>query len=261
MFTYDVPIHSDPNNMNSIVYHLIIVKYSTKTLHRYFPWAIALHLYNMTGSSGKLQQLHCYHPFSDSLDIYLTKNHSENYSPKMVPIAKIWGSGSWTSRASINKIQKLRERALRFVLKDSTSDYETLMSRSDFDSFRISSIKTMAVEIYKILNGMSPEYLSSLFSKSNVLYQLRDSNKLIQPLKRTTTFGIKSLAYFGSHLWNMLPHHIKNSLSLCNFKSMIGKWSGPTCHCCVCTLVVWYHYHCYYVLISIYRSLSPQCIL
>ena len=68
---------------------------------------------------------------------------------------------------------KLQERALRFVLKDSTSDYETLLSKSDFDSFRISYVKTMAVEIYKILNGMGPEYLSTLFSKSNVPYQLR----------------------------------------------------------------------------------------
>ena len=50
----------------------------------------------MTGRGEKLQQLHCYHPFSDSLDMYLTKNHYENYSPQMVPIAKIWGSGSWT---------------------------------------------------------------------------------------------------------------------------------------------------------------------
>ena len=50
----------------------------------------------MTGRGGKLQQLHCYHTFSDSLNIYLTKNHYENYSPKMVPIAKIWGPGSWT---------------------------------------------------------------------------------------------------------------------------------------------------------------------
>ena len=89
-------IHSDPNNMNSIVYHLIIERYSMKTLHWYFPWATALDLYNMTGRGEKLQQLHCYHPFSDSLDIYLTKNHYENYSPKMVPIAEIWGSGSWT---------------------------------------------------------------------------------------------------------------------------------------------------------------------
>ena len=96
MLNYVVLIHSDPNNMNSIVYHLIIERYSMKTLHWYFPWATALHLYNMTGKGEKLQQLHCYHPFSDSLDIYLTKNHYENYSPKMVPIAKIWGSGSWT---------------------------------------------------------------------------------------------------------------------------------------------------------------------
>ena len=89
-------IHNDPNNINSIVYHLIIERYSMKILHWYFPWATALDLYNMTGRGEKLQQLHCYHTFSDSLDIYLTKNHYENYSPKMVPIAKIWGSGSWT---------------------------------------------------------------------------------------------------------------------------------------------------------------------
>ena len=103
MFTYVVLIHSNPNNMNSIVYQLILVKYSMKTLHWYFPWATALHFYNMTGTGGKLQQLHCYHPFSDSLDIYLTKNHYENYSPKMVPIAKIWGSGSWTNSVSDGK--------------------------------------------------------------------------------------------------------------------------------------------------------------
>ena len=77
------------------------------------------------------------------------------------------------------------------------------MSKSDFDSFRISSIKTMAVEIYKILNGMSPEYLSSLFSRSNVPYQLRDSNKLISTAetddyiwnKISSLFRIPSLEY------------------------------------------------------------------
>ena len=37
----------------------------------------------------------------------------------------------------------------------------------------------MAVEIYKILNEMSPEYLS-LFSKSSIPYFLRENNKLIQ---------------------------------------------------------------------------------
>ena len=92
------------------------------------------------------------------------------------------------SGASINKVQKLQERALRFVLNDSNSDCETLLSKNDFDSYRISSIKLMAVEIYNILSGMGPEYLSTLFSKSNVPYQLGYGNKLIQPLKRRSTF-------------------------------------------------------------------------
>ena len=45
------------------------------------------------------------------------------------------------------KMQKLQERALRFVLKDSISDYKTLLSKGGVDSFRISSLKNMAVEI------------------------------------------------------------------------------------------------------------------
>ena len=81
----------------------------------------------------------------------------------------------FTSRASITKIQKLLERALRFVLKDSISDYDTLLSKGGVDSFRISSLKIMAVEIYKILNGMNPEYLSPLFSRSTTPYKLRDN--------------------------------------------------------------------------------------
>ena len=44
------------------------------------------------------------------------------------------------------------------------------------------SLKTMAVEIYKILNGMDPKYLSPLFSRATTSYNLRDNNKLIQPL-------------------------------------------------------------------------------
>ena len=155
-------------------------------------------------------------------------------------------------------MQKIQERALRFVLKDSVSDYKSLLSKSGVDSFRILSMKNMAVEIYKILNNMGPGYLSSLFEKSNVPYQLRDNNKLVQPLKRTTTFGIKSFAYFGAHLWNLLPHHIKESVSLYNFKSLVKKWSGPTCSCCVCSIVVW----CFaFIYFNPFVDLTIYCLL
>ena len=60
-------------------------------------------------------------------------------------------------------MQKIQERALRFVFKDSVSDYKSLLSKSAFDSFRILSMKNMDVEIDKILNKMGPGYLSSSF--------------------------------------------------------------------------------------------------
>ena len=164
----------------------------------------------------------------------------------------------FTSRASIVKMQKIQERALRFILKDSVSDYKSLLAKSGVDSFRISSMKNMAVEIYKILNNMGPGYLSSLFVKPNVPYQLRDTNKLVQPLKRTTTFGIKYFAFLGAHLWNLLLHHIKESVSLYIFKSLIKKWSGPTCSCCVCSLVVW----CFaFICINLFFDLTIYCPL
>ena len=47
----------------------------------------------------------------------------------------------FTSRDSITKIQKTSGTSFSFCLKDSVSDYESLLSKSGVDSFRISSIK------------------------------------------------------------------------------------------------------------------------
>ena len=43
----------------------------------------------------KLQPMQCYHIFSDTRDVYLSKHHYGSYSPQMVPVAEISGSGSW----------------------------------------------------------------------------------------------------------------------------------------------------------------------
>ena len=67
------------------------------------------------------------------------------------------------------------------------------------------SIKNKAVENYKILNIMGFDYLLSLFLKSNVPYRLRDDNKLVQPLKQTTTFGINLLVILA-HIYETGYH-------------------------------------------------------
>ena len=49
----------------------------------------------------KLQPMQCYHIFSDDRNVYLSKNCYEHYSPRMVPVAKISGAGSWPIGADV----------------------------------------------------------------------------------------------------------------------------------------------------------------
>ena len=144
----------------------------------------------------------------------------------------------FTSRESINNIDKIQERALRFVLKDHTSSYNDLLLKSGFDSFRINAVKSLMIELFKILEGMTPDYLSELFVKADNPYDTRDKCKLIQPLKRTTTYGLHSFQYYGAHVWNMLPINIKAAQSLHEFKSFIRSWPGPTCSFHICTALL-----------------------
>ena len=44
---------------------------------------------------------------------------------------------------------------------------------------------TLMIELIKILEGMTPDYLSELFVKADNPYDTRDKCKSIQPLKRT----------------------------------------------------------------------------
>ena len=78
-----------------------------------------------------------------------------------------------------------------------------------------------------------------LFVKADNPYDTRDKYKLIQPLKRTTTYGLRSFQYFGAHVWNMLSINIKAAHSLHEFKSLIRSWPGPKCSCHICIALLW----------------------
>ena len=144
----------------------------------------------------------------------------------------------FTSRASITKNGKnsrksteVCPRGLSFQLRRNARKIESWLNTNEWVE------KKLSIEIYKLLNGLSPDYLSVMFERSKNPYGVRDNNKLIQPIKKSTNNGLKSFQYFGAHVWNILPIDIKNSLSICEFKNLIKLWPGPTCNCTVCTLI------------------------
>ena len=88
-----------------------------------------------------------------------------------------------------------------------------------WDNLDTRSQKLKAEMVYKSLNGLAPNYLSSKFiQRSDVItaYNLRDSDgKLAIPLPRTN-FG-----YSGAVLWNSLPSAARQATSLTSFRRLL----------------------------------------
>ena len=71
--------------------------------------------------------------------------------------------------------------------------------------------------------------MSCLFQKKATVYELRNDIAVIQPRKKTTTYGIRSLSYIGAKLWNDMKFRIDDleNISIDDFKEMLNSWNMP----------------------------------
>ena len=77
------------------------------------------------------------------------------------------------SRKLNNRINKLHERALRLVYKDSSSSFNQLLVRDNSFSIHDRNLQKLAIEIYKVKNNLSPSFMHSLFPDTENPYNLR----------------------------------------------------------------------------------------
>ncbi len=69
------------------------------------------------------------------------------------------------------KVEKIQEIALRYVHSDFNDTYCNLLQRASKSTLYLSRLRNLAIEIFKVLNDMSPLYMKSLFIK-NVLHMI-----------------------------------------------------------------------------------------
>jgi hypothetical protein len=65
------------------------------------------------------------------------------------------------------KLEKVQERALRFVYEDYNSSYEELLQKANVPSLQIRRMRTMALETNKIINKLAPVCLHDLVHIKN----------------------------------------------------------------------------------------------
>ena len=90
---------------------------------------------------------------------------------------------------------------------------------------KVNWLQTLAVEVFKTLNNMNPEYMKEMFHKTAFLTHrtLNENN--------TVKYGNKSLRFLGSHISNSLPHQIKKWTDYTTFKEFFNDWFGMKCKC------------------------------
>ena len=92
-------------------------------------------------------------------------------------------------KANTIKLEKIQEKALRFIYEDYISTYEELLYIAKVPSLQIRRMHTMALECFKILYKLSPPCLpvNDLVVLKNSKYSFRYSNIVEIPRVKTTT--------------------------------------------------------------------------
>ena len=142
----------------------------------------------------------------------------------------------FSSKRKIKMMEKIQERALRFVFNDYISEYDVLLLRVNKVSLQRQRLKNIIIFVYKCVNNMQPSYLNSLFIVKHFKYSLRNDILLVQPKMNTVKNGINSILYHGSKMWNLLPPFIKNAPNVNRFKLLLKKYNEPLCRCPHCTV-------------------------
>ena len=142
----------------------------------------------------------------------------------------------WHFCGSVNskKLEKIQFRALKFVYNDYFTDYIHLLQRANLPTLELSRIRTIAIEVFKAFNRLSPTFICDMFMIPTHAYNLRSANTLFQSHKRTTNGGLHSFSHVGTNIWNSLPNDLRTISDFKIFKRQIKNWDGIKCKCAFC---------------------------
>ena len=90
------------------------------------------------------------------------------------------------SQCSTNKLEKVQERALRFVYNDYVSSHADLLKTAGAEYLHIKRVKEMAREVFKIVNNIAPTFIENLIALKQSKYSIRNDKPAVLPRANTT---------------------------------------------------------------------------
>ena len=91
----------------------------------------------------------------------------------------------FSTNKSIENIDNIHKCYFKLILNDYKSDYKTLLDKSDKEYMKIRRIKTLAIEIFKTVNELNPNFMKTVIASR--------TNFRVRPLDLIEFDGSKSL--------------------------------------------------------------------
>ena len=120
------------------------------------------------------------------------------------------------------KLEKVNERALRFIYNDNSTSYHTLLKWIGLHStLETRRIQDMLVTINSCFQGRASTSINRLIKVRTSNYNLRGVNVLALHKVNSTKYGLKCFSYYAAKQWNTLPDDIRTLAGTKDFVSKI----------------------------------------
>ena len=139
--------------------------------------------------------------------------------PHLTYCSTIWNFCKSSDR---RKLERVQERALRVIFKDSSSSYDNLLDKARLPSLENRRLQDIAILMFKVKNGMCPDNIKKLFKFKTNNYDLRNHDFVI-PRVNTTVYGKHSIRYLRPSLWAKIDKNIRPMDNLGKFKRSVRR--------------------------------------
>ena len=124
-----------------------------------------------------------------------------------------------------DKLQKLQNRVASVITKSSYDvSANHLLTSLRQDNLAKGRKKLKAILMFKILNGLAPDYLQDLFLIRTTKYNVRNLEMKLNLAKPNTNYLKKSFSYSAASLWNNLPNNLRTIESVRSFKKEVNRF-------------------------------------
>ena len=142
------------------------------------------------------------------------------------------------SRKTNNMINNIHKRALRIVLSDHNSDFETMLRNFNDITIHHRNIQTLMIELFKIKYDRPPPIMDSMLNRRTICYNFRNLQEFQSERKITVFYGLETISYRAPQLWIILTEEFKHRNTISLFKSDVRQRICNECPCRFCKVFV-----------------------